>query len=678
MTDFLLELYSEEIPAGMQARGADDLARLVTALLADCGVAAAETRTYVAPQRMAVIITGLPARTPDRHEQKKGPRIDAPEKAIQGFLRANDLATTDDLQVQDDPKGAYYLLDINAPGQDTPAVLAAGLPDIIRNFPWPKSMRWGAGQLRWVRPLRAITCCFGDDVIDFEVDGLRAGQTVRGHRFMAPEFCAPVNAATYVDTLAQAKVMVDAAARAQAIEDAARLLAAQHDYALVDDPALVNETAGLVEWPVPLLGRIDDAFMDVPDEVLTSVMRTHQKYFALKNPKTDKLAPYFITIANIETADQGAAIIAGNERVLRARLSDGRFFWDQDRKISLQARLPELEKIVFHARLGTVAEKAVRLENLAAELSDRLGADADSARAAARLCKADLVSGMVYEFPELQGIMGGYYAEDAAVGAAIRDHYSPLGPSDDIPATREACVVALADKIDTLAGFWMIDEKPTGSKDPYALRRAALGVIRILLERQAHVSLLPIFAAALALHGQAEADRGPCAQALLGFVVERLRVYLREQDLRHDVVSAVFARGSDDIVDIVDKAKYLADFLQTPDGSNMLAAYRRADGILKQHNAPANSVSPDLFEQAAEGALFDALADLPDTLDTSPEAYGNYLDGLAALRISVDGFFDAVRVNAEDDKLKMNRLAILAQLVASMDLVGDLAVIEKG
>ncbi|GIR46026.1 MAG: glycine--tRNA ligase beta subunit [Hyphomicrobiales bacterium] len=682
MTDFLLELYSEEIPAGMQARGVSDLARLIRELLAECGIDAAETSTYVAPQRMAVIIAGLPARTPDRHEQKKGPRVDAPEKAIQGFLRANDLASTDDLQVQDDPKGAYYLLNIDAPGQDTALVLAAGLPDIIRNFPWPKSMRWGAGALRWVRPLRGLTCCFGDDVIDFEVDGLRTGKTVRGHRFMAPETSAPVSAENYVETLMQAKVMVDASARAQAIEDAARQLAEEKDCMLVDDPALVNETAGLVEWPVPLPGRIDEAFMDVPDEVLTSVMRTHQKYFALKNSKTNKLAPYFITIANIETADQGAAIIAGNERVLRARLSDGRFFWDQDRKTSLEARLPALEKIVFHARLGTVAEKTARLEKLAAELSGLLGADAASAGMAARLCKADLVSGMVYEFPELQGIMGGYYADndglDASVGAAIRAHYAPLGPSDDIPPTPEACVVALADKIDTLAGFWMIDEKPTGSKDPYALRRAALGVIRIVLEREAHVPLLPVFEKALALHGQAEGDRRPCAQALLDFLVERLRVYLRERDVRHDVVSAVFARGSDDIVDIVGKAKYLADFLQTPDGSNLLAAYRRADGILKQQKMAANAVSADLFEQDAEGTLFAALSDLPDTLDASLQAYGQYLDELAALRISVDGFFDAVLVNAEDDRLKANRLAILAGLVASMDLVGDLAVIEKG
>ncbi len=324
MTDFLLELYSEEIPAGMQARGVSDLARLIRELLAECGIDAAETSTYVAPQRMAVIVAGLPTRTPDRHEQKKGPRVDAPEKAIQGFLRANDLASTDDLQVQDDPKGAYYLLNIDAPGQDTASALAAGLPDIIRNFPWPKSMRWGTGALRWVRPLRGLTCCFGDDVIDFEVDGLRTGQTVRGHRFMAPETSAPVSAENYVETLMQAKVMVDASARAQAIESAARQLAEEKDCMLVDDPALVNETAGLVECPEPLLGRIDDAFMDVPDEVLTSVMRTHQKYFALKNSKINKLAPYFITIANIETADQGAAIIAGNERVLRARLSDAR------------------------------------------------------------------------------------------------------------------------------------------------------------------------------------------------------------------------------------------------------------------------------------------------------------------------------------------------------------------
>ena len=499
---------------------------------------------------------------------------------------------------------------------------------------------------------------------------------------LAPDAVAVSKFSEYQAKLRAAFVIIDREERKRIIMEVAAALARAEGLMVKPGQGLLEEVCGLVEWPVPLLGRIDDAFMDVPDEVLTSVMRTHQKYFALKNSKTNKLAPYFITIANIETADQGAAIIAGNERVLRARLSDGRFFWDQDRKTSLEARLPALEKIVFHARLGTVAEKTARLEKLAAELSGLLGADAASAGMAARLCKADLVSGIVYEFPELQGIMGGYYADndglDVSVGAAIRAHYAPLGPSDDIPPTPEACVVALADKIDTLAGFWMIDEKPTGSKDPYALRRAALGVIRIVLEREAHVPLLPVFEKALALHGQAEGDRRPCAQALLDFLVERLRVYLRERNVRHDVVSAVFARGSDDIVDIVGKAKYLADFLQTPDGSNLLVAYRRADGILKQQKMAANAVSADLFEQDAEGALFAALSDLPDTLDASLQAYGQYLDELAALRISVDGFFDAVLVNAEDDRLKANRLAILAGLVASMDLVGDLAVIEKG
>ena len=686
MTDFLLELYSEEIPAGMQARGASDLARLVEKLLSEAGVdmaaAQASTRTYVAPQRMALIIDNLPARTPDRHEQKKGPRVDAPEKAVAGFLRANDLASTGALRVQDDPKGAFYMLDIDAPGQDITTVLATGLPDIIRSFPWPKSMRWGSGQLRWVRPLRGIVCVYGDAVIDFDVDGLRTGHATMGHRFMAPASLENMTATSYVDTLEKAFVLVDPTRRADMIETRAQALAQDLDCALVADAGLVSETAGLVEWPVPLLGRIDDAFMDVPDEVLTSVMRTHQKYFALNDPATGKLAPYFITIANIETADNGAQIIAGNERVLRARLSDGRFFWDQDRKISLEARLPELAKIVFHARLGTVADKTARLENLVADLSPVLGAHDDAAHMAARLCKADLVSGMVYEFPELQGIMGGYYAENdglgTQVGQAIRAHYAPLGPSDAIAPTAEGCAVALADKIDTLAGFWMIDEKPTGSKDPYALRRAALGIIRILLERQSHVALLPIFEKALELHGQPANERADCARALLGFLVERLRVYLRDQGLRHDVVSAVFARGSDDILDIVGKAKSLADFLQTPDGSNLLPAYRRADGILKKQETSMADVSSDLFEQAAETDLFAALSSLPKGLGTSSESYGQYLDALAALRISVDGFFDAVLVNAEDDRLKANRLAILAGLVASMDLVGDLALIEKG
>ena len=675
MADFLLELYSEEIPAGMQAGAAAQLEHHIKSFLDGFGVSAESLQAHVAPQRIALLADGLPSQLPDRKEEKKGPRVDAPEKAIEGFLRANGLDNTDTLSVRDDKKGAFYVLEIDEPGRPLAEALGEFLPHMIEGFQWPKSMRWGDKSLRWVRPLRGILCVFDGAIVPFEVDGIKSGDTTYGHRFMAPPPLTITKPGGYLGTLEAAKVLADAAIREAVVAEGAAQLAMRVDCDLVDDPGLIRETAGLVEWPVPLLGRIDDAFMDVPEEVLISVMRTHQKYFALRD-KTGKLAPYFITISNMLTEDKGAAIIAGNERVLRARLSDGRFFWDQDRKETLESRLPALEKVTFQAQLGTVAEKATRIAALSETLAAALGADAAAARDAGRLSKADLTSGMVYEFPELQGIMGGYYAENDglgdAVAAAIRDHYKPLGPGDAIPQIPEGQAVALADKIDSLAGFWSIDEKPTGSKDPYALRRAALGVIRILLETDTRLALTPVLDQAFAQYG---GTKKPSAD-LLGFIADRLKVYLRERGISHDVVSAVFALGSDDVVETAQRAEHLQAFLTDEDGVNLKAAFSRAHGICAKAGHEAAIVDAELLKEPAETALYQAIeAQQRRPMQTLAD-YAAYLDGLAILRAPVDAFFDAVMVNDEDDAIRQNRLSLLQSLIALMQRAAAFDLIE--
>ena len=672
MADLLIELYSEEIPAGMQAAAAEQLSRKIDEFLKGFGVTADSLTAHVAPQRVALLATGLPQNLPDRKEQRKGPRVDAPEKAIEGFLRANGLDTTDSLSVEENKKGAFYVLDIDEKGGALAAALSGFMPGLIEGFQWPKSMRWGRGSLRWVRPLRSILCLFDGDIVPFEIGGLTSGNVTYGHRFMTPEAIEITDAHDYVGALEKAHVLVDASVReAMIAEDAARL-ADSVDCVLAEDSALISETAGLVEWPVPLVGKIDDAFMDVPEEVLISVMRTHQKYFALRR-KDGTLAPYFITISNMLTDDGGAAIIAGNERVLRARLSDGRFFWDQDRKDTLESRLPSLEKITFQANLGTVADKSQRIAKLAESLAPALSADATAAKSAAALCKADLTSGMVYEFAELQGIMGGYYARNDGLGddvaAAIRDHYKPLGPSDAIPASVEGMAVGLADKIDTLTGFWSIDEKPTGSKDPYALRRAALGVIRILLETETALSLSAVFAESFALHGAAAAP----ADDLLGFVADRLKVHLRGQGISHDVVNAVFALGSDDVVELAAKSAQLKAFLDSEDGGNLTAAYTRANGICAKAKHEGADVDVALLAVAEEKQLHEAITALADS---ATARYEQQLDALATLRAPVDAFFEAVMVNDDDEKIRHNRLALLQALIQNMRRAADFDLVE--
>jgi len=672
MADLLIELYSEEIPAGMQAAAAEQLSRKIDEFLKGFGVTGDSLTAHVAPQRVALLVTGLPRNLPDRKEQRKGPRVDAPEKAIEGFLRANGLDTTDSLSVEEDKKGAFYVLDIDEKGGALAAALSGFMPGLIEGFQWPKSMRWGRGSLRWVRPLRSILCLFDGDIVPFEIGGLTSGNVTCGHRFMTPEAIEITDAHDYVFELEKAHVLIDASVREAIIaEDAARL-ADSVDCVLAEDSALISETAGLVEWPVPLVGKIDDVFMDVPEEVLISVMRTHQKYFALRR-KNGTLAPYFITISNMLTDDGGAAIIAGNERVLRARLSDGRFFWDQDRKDTLESRLPSLEKITFQAKLGTLADKSRRIAKLAESLAPALSADATATKSAAALCKADLTSGMVYEFPELQGIMGGYYAQNDGLGddvaAAIRDHYKPLGPSDAIPASVEGMAVALADKIDTLTGFWSIDEKPTGSKDPYALRRAALGVIRILLETETALSLSAVFAESFALHGAAAAP----ADDLLGFVADRLKVHLRGQGISHDVVNAVFALGSDDVVELAVKSAQLKAFLDSEDGGNLTAAYARANGICAKAKYEGADVDVALLAVAEEKQLHEAITALADS---ATARYEQQLDALATLRMPVDAFFEAVMVNDDDEKIRHNRLALLQALIQNMRRAADFDLVE--
>ncbi|MDA8544736.1 glycine--tRNA ligase subunit beta [Alphaproteobacteria bacterium] len=672
MADLLIELYSEEIPAGMQAAAAEQLSRKIDEFLMGFGVTADSLTAHVAPQRVALLATGLPQNLPDRKEQRKGPRVDAPEKAIEGFLRANGLDTTDSLSVEENKKGAFYVLDIDEKGGALAVALSGFMPGLIEGFQWPKSMRWGRGSLRWVRPLRSILCLFDGDIVPFEIGGLTSGNVTYGHRFMTPEAIEITDAHDYVGALEKAHVLVDASVReAMIAEDAARL-ADSVDCVLAEDSALISETAGLVEWPVPLVGKIDDAFMDVPEEVLISVMRTHQKYFALRR-KDGTLAPYFITISNMLTDDGGAAIIAGNERVLRARLSDGRFFWDQDRKDTLESRLPSLEKITFQAKLGTVADKSQRIAKLAESLAPALSADATAAKSAAALCKADLTSGMVYEFAELQGIMGGYYARNDGLGddvaAAIRDHYKPLGPSDAIPASVEGMAVGLADKIDTLTGFWSIDKKPTGSKDPYALRRAALGVIRILLETETALSLSAVFAESFALHGAAAAP----ADDLLGFVADRLKVHLRGQGISHDVVNAVFALGSDDVVELAAKSAQLKAFLDSEDGGNLTAAYTRANGICAKAKHEGADVDVALLAVAEEKQLHEAITALADS---ATARYEQQLDALATLRAPVDAFFEAVMVNDDDEKIRHNRLALLQALIQNMRRAADFDLVE--
>ncbi|MFP6688822.1 MAG: glycine--tRNA ligase subunit beta [Alphaproteobacteria bacterium] len=679
MAELLFELLSEEIPARMQAKAAADLKRLVCDGLKEARLDHDGAQTFVTPRRLALVVDGLSAEQPDISIERKGPKVDAPEKAIQGFLKSAGV-TLDECEQRETPKGMVWFAVSEEKGRPTAEVLADLIPAALEKLAWAKSMRWGEGRARWVRPIHSLLCVLDGAVVPARFHNCQAGAATRGHPVLADGDIAVKDFAQYRDGLRAAFVMLDAAERSQVIRDGAARLAAAEGVQIKPDDGLVAENAGLVEWPVPLLGRIDAEFMDVPGEVLSSAMRKHQKYFSLED-KDGRLAPYFVMVANIETADGGAAITAGNERVLRARLSDAKFFWDQDRKHTLSSRTPALKHVIFHAKLGTLDEKVDRIQALAVELSQYIpGAERDRVRSAARLCKADLSTYMVGEFPDLQGIMGRYYAlqdgEAPEVAAAIAEHYAPLGPSDNCPSPPESVAVALADKIDTLVGFFTIDEKPTGSRDPYALRRAALGVIRLILENGLRLPLRTVFETA--------GGTGETPQALLDFFADRLKAHLREKGVRHDLLSAVFALGGeDDLVRLMARVDSLAGFLGSEDGEHLLTAYKRAANILRieeKKDGQSYAGAPDTarFNEDQERALHAAILDVnqrsSDALEG--ESYEEAMALMSNLRRPVDEFFDHVTVNAEDAALRSNRLNLLSEIRDSLDRIADFSKIE--
>ena len=698
MPDLLLELRSEEIPARMQRRAAEDLKKLVTDALVARGFLYEGARAFSTPRRLALHIAGLPARGEAVREERRGPRVGAPEAAVQGFLKGAGLASLDQATTVTDPKkGEFYLAVIERPGRETLDVLAELLPEIVKSFPWPKSMRWGAasaepGSLRWVRPLQSIVATFGPEtetpeVVPVSVAGIAAGTVTYGHRFLAPEAIEVRRFDDYIQALERAKVILDADRRKDVILHDARDLAFARGLDLVEDEGLLEEVSGLVEWPVVLMGSFDESFLDIPAEAIRATIRANQKCFVLRKGGSEDLAPAFILVSNLVATDGGQAITAGNERVVRARLSDAKFFWETDKATRLEDRLPKLDAIVFHEKLGTQGERIARIAALAKDLAPRVGADPALAERAARLAKADLVTEMVGEFPELQGLMGRKYAalqgEHDSVCAAIEEHYKPLGPSDRVPTDPVSIAVALADKLDTLAGFWAIDEKPTGSKDPFALRRAALGVIRLILDRGLRLALLEqVGAADRGLAGRAGAD----ARDLLGFFADRLKVYLRDQGARHDLIDAVFALpGQDDLLMVVRRVEALAAFLDTEDGKNLLAGYKRAANILRieeKKDGRAYDAAPDAALAAAgepaERALAEALAKARETASAAVarEEFSGAMQALSTLRAPVDAFFQDVTVNAPDPKLRENRLTLLNALRAATREVAEFAKIE--
>lgn len=692
MSDLLIELFSEEIPARMQAAAASDLKRLVAAGFKAEGIEFSGMIAHVTARRLILSVKGLPAAQPDLREERKGPKVGAPEKAIEGFLRSVGK-TLGEVDVVSGPKGDFYVAVSERKGRPTADVIAEIVPNVIQTFPWPKSQRWGDSSLRWVRPLHRILCVFDGKVVPFKVEEITSTNETSGHRFLGPKTFAVASFDELAKGLEAAKVMIDRDARKEVILEGARAAATKAGFELIEDDGLAEEVAGLVEWPVVLIGKIDDNFMDVPAEVLITAMRSHQKYFSLRDPKTGNLAPRFVVVSNMETADGGAAIVDGNERVLRARLSDSKFFWDQDRRVKLESRLEGLKDMVFHARLGTVYDKVERVVKLAEKCASAIGADEAAAARAARLSKADLLTEMVAEFPELQGLIGRYYAlndgESEAVGDAIRDHYSPQGPSDNCPTQPVSIALALAEKVDILTGFWAIDEKPTGSKDPFALRRAALGSIRLVLENNLRVRLLELFQVAASAHridGGAERRKVQYAEIadLMNFFAERMKVYLRDKGTRHDLIDAVFALGGqDDLVLIVARVKALESFLATGDGADLLALYRRAANILSKEEKKdktdySGTADPALFEQDEERSLF---ADMASVLEDAGKAAGqeDFVSALAAmskLRGPVDAFFENVIVNADEPAVRRNRLLLLSQIRSVLESVAVFSKIE--
>ena len=708
MPQLLLEIFSEEIPARMQQGAARDLERMASDRLKAAGLTWDALNVFAGPRRLTLVIDGLPSAAEDRNEEVKGPKTSAPAQALEGFLRKTGL-TQDQLVERD----GVWFAEISSKGRQTTEVFAEAVDQIVRSFPWPKSMRWGTGTLRWVRPIKRIIALFDGAVVPFEIDGIHSGDVTEGHRFLGSgKPFAVKDFADYRAKLERDFVLLDVADRKLRILEAAKAACAARGLVLVDDDGLLDEVAGLAEWPTPILGDMDPQFLSLPPEVVRLSMKVHQKYFAVRDPAKDGLAPNFLVVANVEATDGGQALAAGNSRVLSARLNDARFFWDEDQKVGFDAWNDKLKGVTFHAKLGTLAERVDRIAALAREIAPLVGADADQAEQAARLSKADLASGMVSEFPELQGIMGGYYARLAgypdAVADAVRDHYKPQGPGDSVPTAPVTVAVAIAEKLDTLVGFFAIDEKPTGSRDPYALRRAALGVIRLVLENGVRASLAQVTNDAMkslvvvsqAPEGNWRYGFGPVAKGhaddleaarqaltsvidaesidLLAFFADRLTVLLRDQGQRHDLVAAVFALGDDDLVRIVRRVEALAAFLATDDGANLLAGYKRASNILKAEEKkgplPEGAVATGLADQPAEEtALAFAAAAAASAVDAALETedFAAAMTALAALRGPVDAFFTGVMVNSDVAEERDNRLKLLGQVRGVMGRVAD-------
>jgi glycyl-tRNA synthetase beta chain len=706
MSELLLELFSEEIPARMQVRAAEDLNRLVVEGLKSRGLAVGSAQSFSTPRRLTLVIDGVPKQSPAISEEKKGPRVGAPDQAVQGFLKSAGLVSLSEATiVKDEKKGDYYVAKIDKPGRPASEIIAETIVEVAGKFPWPKSMRWGASSFQWVRPLQSVLCLLDGAVVPFEIAGGASGAETRGHRFLGADSFTVKNFADYQAKLEKHHVLLDPAQRVKTIADQAQSLAKSAKLELVEDEALLSENAGLAEWPVVLMGSFDKDFLDVPGEVLTTSMKTHQKCFSLRDPKSKKLANKFLLVSNLIASDGGAAITAGNEKVIRARLSDAKFFWDQDLKKPLDEMASALRGITFHEKLGSQKDRVERIAELAFQIAGAVDADPEDARRAAQLAKADLVSGMVGEFPELQGLMGRYYAEHGGIkpeiARAIELHYKPKGPTDIVPREDHgdavAIAVALADKLDTLVGFWAIDEKPTGSGDPYQLRRAALGVIRLVLENDLRVPIVSSTISALRLHNRTRIGHRVSNTAewlgsnidgtvidLLSFFADRLKVFLRDQGKRHDLIDAVFALGGqDDLALIVKRVEALDAFLKTDDGANLLAGVKRAANILaieekKDKTTYAGAYDLKLLKEKEETALAAAIeAVKQDTVAAiNVENFAGAMRALSELRAHVDQFFEKILVNDSDVKVRENRLRMLSEIRAATLTVADFSKIS--
>ena len=703
MSELLLELFSEEIPARMQVKAADDLRRLVVDGLKSRGLETGNAASYSTPRRLALVVADVPAKSPAISEEKKGPRVGAPEQAVAGFLKSAGLASVADAEiVKDEKKGDYYIARIEKSGRPAPEIIAETISEVMHKFPWPKSMRWGSEPFQWVRPLQSIVCLLGGKVVPFEVAGIASGNETRGHRFLGPQTFKVKDFADYQDKLKEHHVILDPAMRVASIGGQALALAKTAKLELVEDEALLAENAGLNEWPVVLIGTFDEAFLAVPGECLTTSMKTHQKCFSLRDPKTKKLANRFLMVANLIAKDGGEQITSGNEKVIRARLSDAKFFWDQDLKKPLDEMATALRGITFHEKLGSQWDRVERIEELAFQIAGAVDAVPEDARRAAQLCKSDLVSGMVGEFPELQGLMGRYYAEAAGtkpeISRAIELHYKPKGPTDVVPREEDgdsvAIAVALADKLDTLVGFWAINEKPTGSGDPYQLRRAALGVIRIVLANDLRLPLNVVVEKSAKLLGWKlkdgigapinalmpdRFDIGTVKSDLLAFFADRLKVFLKDQGKRHDLIDAVFSLGGqDDLALIVKRVEALDAFLKSDDGANLLAGVKRAANILsieekKDKKSYAGTYDLKLLTEKEETALAAKIEEVKqDTVAAiNVENFAGAMRALAELRAPVDAFFDKILVNADDASVRENRLKLLSEIRAATATVAD-------